>query len=55
MRDQIRARIHVHEIKAAVLPAIGSPDTVNELTRLVEGLKAIVVLPLPRFPPPPLP
>jgi hypothetical protein len=55
MRDQIRVRIHVYEIKAAALPAIGSLDTADEQTRLVEGLKAIVVLPLSRLPPPPLP
>jgi hypothetical protein len=55
MRDQIRVRIHVYEIKAAALPAIGSQDTVDEQARLAEGLKAIVVLPLPRLPPPPLP
>jgi hypothetical protein len=55
LREQIRVRIHVYEIKAVALPAIGSQDTVVEQTRLVEGLKAIVVLPLPRLPPPPLP
>ena len=55
MRDQIRVRIHVYEIKAAALPAIGSQDTVGEQTRLVEELKAVVVLPLPPLPPPPLP
>jgi hypothetical protein len=47
--------IHVYEIKASELPAIGSQDTVDEQTRLAEGLKAIVVLPFLRFPPPPLP
>jgi hypothetical protein len=30
-------------------------ETVDEQKPLVEGLKAIVVLPLPRLPPPPLP
>jgi len=55
MRDQIRARIHVYEIKAAALPAIGSRDAAVKQTRLAEGVKAIVVLPLPRLPPPPLP
>jgi hypothetical protein len=54
-RKEIRARVHVHEIKAAALPATGSQVTTGEQTRLVEGLKAIVVLPLPRLPPPPLP
>jgi hypothetical protein len=55
MRDQIRVRVHVYEIKAATLPAIGDRDSTEELERLVEALKAIVVLPLPRLPPPPLP
>jgi hypothetical protein len=55
MRDQTRARMLIYEIKAAALPAIGSQDTVDEQTRLAEGPKAIVVLPFPHFPPPPLP
>jgi hypothetical protein len=54
MRDQTRVRIHVYEIKAATPPAIGSQDTADVQARLVQGLKAIVVLPLPRLPPPPL-
>jgi hypothetical protein len=52
MRDQFRSRIHVCEIKAAALPAIGSQGTADEQMRLAEGLNAIVVLPLPRLPPP---
>ena len=48
-------RVHVYEIKAATLPAIGGQDTVEEQTRVAEELEAIVVLPLPRLPPPPLP
>jgi hypothetical protein len=55
IRDRIRVHIHVYEIKAAELPAIGSQDTVDEQTRLSEKLKAIVMFPLPRLPPPPLP
>jgi hypothetical protein len=55
IRDQIPVRIHVYEIKAAALPAIGSRDAVDEQARLVQGFKVIVVLPLPRLPPPPLP
>jgi hypothetical protein len=35
MRDEIRVRIHMFEIKAAALPAIDSQRTVNEQTRLV--------------------
>jgi hypothetical protein len=55
MRDQICVRIHVYEIKEDALLAIGSQETADEQTRLAEGPKAIVVLLLPRFPPPPLP
>jgi hypothetical protein len=48
-------RIHENEIEAAALLAIGNQDTIDEQTRLVERPKAIVVLPLSRLPPPPLP
>jgi hypothetical protein len=54
MCDQTCARIHVYEIKAAALPKICSQDTVDEQMRLVKGRKAVVVLPLPRLPPPPV-
>jgi hypothetical protein len=55
LRDQTRVHIRACEIKAAALPAIGSQDTADEQTRLLEGLKAIVALPLPRSPPHPPP
>ena len=44
LRNQMRLRVHVYEIKAPSLPKIGSGDTVEE-----------AVLPLPPLPPPPLP
>jgi hypothetical protein len=44
--------MHVHEIKVAALLAIGSHQTVDKQARLAERPKAIVVLPLPRLPPP---
>jgi hypothetical protein len=54
VRDQINARTHVCEIKAAVLPAMGSQQTANEWIRLGEGIKAIAVLLLPRLTSPPI-